>query len=318
MQPLLVVELGQDGQIGLGETADNSYYGITVPHLVACIEKHRSFIEQYQLDTPEIFWKDLRDNFLMESFALCSLDIAAWDLFSRIKGKKLYEILGLDIINNPKTDFTIGIDSIEKMVSKLKEIHWPIYKIKLGTQEDVQILTELRKYTSSVFRVDANCAWGVEETIRNSWEMKRLGVELIEQPLPASNWKGMEQVFRESVLPIIADESCIVEEDVQKCLGFFHGVNIKLTKCGGITPCLRMIKTARSMKLRVMIGSMNESTIGTSAAAHLLPLIDYADMDGPLLLAEDIGEGVRINNGEILYSNINGTGASIIKNKALL
>src|SRR5690606_32944247 len=123
--------------------------------------------------------------------------------------------------------------------------------------------------------------------------------------------EGMKKVFRDAALPLIADESCVQEEDVLSCQGLFHGINIKLTKCGGITPALRMISRAKQLGLRVMTGSMNESTVGTSAVAHLLPYLDYVDMDGPLLLGEDIADGVRFDAGRIIYADRPGTGARL-------
>jgi len=120
-----------------------------------------------------------------------------------------------------------------------------------------------------------------------------LGVELIEQPLAKDAWSDMEILRSASSIPLYADESCVFESDVEKCAPFFHGINIKLTKCSGITPARRMIRQARSLGLKVMVGSMNESTIGSAAIAHLLPFIDEVDMDGPLLLAEDIANGLN-------------------------
>ncbi|WP_343702478.1 dipeptide epimerase [Chitinophaga sp.] len=311
VQPLLVAELKQDGFSGLGETADNAYYNITVPDLVKAINTHRAFIEAYRLETPEAFWEAMYPLLADNMFALCALDLAAHDLYAKKQGKKLYEVWGLDPSHNPMTDYTIGIDTVENMVKKLQEFPWPIYKIKLGTKDDIAIITELRKHTSATFRVDANCAWGVEETLRNAAAFKGLGVEFIEQPMPAADWEGMKKVYQESVLPLIADESCIVEADVEKCHGYFHGINIKLTKCGGITPARRMIMQAKAFGMKVMTGSMNESTVGTSAVAHLLPYLDYVDMDGPLLLAEDVADGVEIRNGVIYYAKGNGTGAEL-------
>lgn len=313
VQPLLVAELEQDGYSGLGETADNSYYNMTVPRLMAAIDQHRSFIENYHLTTPAAFWQDMYPLLQDNMFALCALDIAAWDLYAKQQHQKLYEVWGLDITHNPLTDYTIGIDTVENMVRKLKEFPWPIYKIKLGTKEDIAIITELRKHTDAVFRVDANCAWGVDETLRNAIALKALGVEFIEQPMPAADKEGMKQVYEQVVLPVMADESCIVEQDVAQCHGYFHGINIKLTKCGGITPALRMIAAAKRAGMKVMTGSMNESTVGTSAVAHLLPLLDYVDMDGPLLLAEDTATGIKMENGRIIYAKGPGTGAVLLR-----
>ncbi|MCL4166320.1 UNVERIFIED_CONTAM: hypothetical protein GTU68_030967 [Idotea baltica] len=245
-------------------------------------------------------------------FALCALDLAYNDLYATIKGKKLYELWNYNIDNNPLTDYTIGLDTIDKMVEKMKELPWPIYKVKLGTKDDLQIIKELRKHSDSVFRVDANCGWSAEETIENSKALKELGVEFIEQPLKADNWEGHKKVFKNSVLPIIADESCQVEEDVIKCYNHFHGVNVKLTKCGGLTPARRMLYEAKELGMKTMVGCMTESTVGISAIAHLLPILDYVDMDGALLLAKDIAKGVTIIDGKTYYSNDLGSGVSLI------
>jgi len=201
------------------------------------------------------------------------------------------------------------LDSIEKMVDKMKEMPWPIYKIKLGTDKDVEIVRELRKHTDAIFRVDANCAWTAEETIANAPLLKDLGVEFLEQPLKADDWTGMEAVMHQSVLPVIADESCIVESDVEKCALHFNGINIKLTKCGGLTPARRMIKRAKELNLQVMVGCMTESTVGISAIAQLIPQLDYVDMDGAMLLKEDIADGVIIqDNGKVIFPTSGGSG----------
>lgn len=242
---------------------------------------------------------------------MCALDIAYHDLYARKKQLKLYQLWGYTIDTNPLTDYTIGIDTIEKMISKMKEKPWPIYKIKLGTPDDIAIVTELRKHTSAIFRIDANCSWSIQETLDNAIKLKKLGVEFLEQPLAPDNWQGHSILFKKSVLPIIADESCIIEADVLKCHQHFHGVNIKLMKCGGITPAKRMISQAKSLGLKTMIGCMTESTIGISAIAQLLPCLDYVDMDGALLLSEDIAEGVTIKEGKVFYSARNGTGVKL-------
>ena len=149
-------------------------------------------------------------------------------------------------------------------------------------------------------------------TIANSHELKALGVEFIEQPLPAGDWQGMRQVFAKSALPVMADESCLVEEDVPLCQGFFHGINIKLVKCGGMTPARRMIDAARQLGLKVMIGCMTESTVGISAIGQFLPLLDFVNMDGAVLLAKDIASGVHLEHGRAVFPNENGNGVRLL------
>jgi L-alanine-DL-glutamate epimerase-like enolase superfamily enzyme len=213
----------------------------------------------------------------------------------------------------PVTNYTIGIDTIEVMVRKMEEFPgWPIYKIKLGTADDLGIVRELRNHTAAVFRVDANCAWDAETTIRISGPLGELGVEFIEQPLAPDRWDEMKNVVRRSALPIIADESCGTEPDVQRCRGHFHGINVKLVKCGGLTPAKRMIEQGRQLGLKTMVGCMTESSVGISAIAQLLPLLDYVDMDGALLLARDIATGVRIERGRILYPKEAGCGVRLV------
>ena len=276
------------------------------------LEQIRTLIEATTNETPEDFWAKIHPHLKHDMFALCALDMAYNDLYARQKGKKLYELWNYTTDSNPLTDYTIGIASIGKMVAKMQELPWPIYKIKLGTKEDIAIVTELRKHTNAIFRIDANCGWSVEETLNNAVALKKLGVEFLEQPLKADNWEGHKEVFKHSVLPIIADESCIIEEDVAKCQNYFHGVNVKLVKCGGLTPGRRMIQEAKKLGLKTMVGCMTESTVGISAIAQLLPQLDYVDMDGGLLLAEDIATGVTIDFGKISYSELNGTGVTLI------
>ena len=310
-QASLIVELKADGFSGFGEATANPYYKIEVPDMMRDLKQLEPLIVDSAGMAPEEFWEKMKSQLSHNMFALCALDLAYNDWFARKEGQKLHELWNYDISHNPLTDYTIGIDTIEKMVSKMKEMPWPIYKIKLGSHQDIAIITELRKHTDAIFRVDANCGWTADETISNAIALKALGVEFIEQPLPADDWEGHKKVFEHSVLPIIADESCQVEADVDKCYKHFHGVNVKLTKCGGLTSARRMLVKARQLGMKTMVGCMTESTVGISAIAHLLPLLDYVDMDGALLLAEDIATGVRIEDGKIIYSDLNGTGVTL-------
>ena len=311
VQETLIASLSLDGETGYGEATANDYYKSTTAGMMAEIESIRDEIESFTFSSPEIFHNFLSHRGL-SNFAICALDLAAHDLYGKLIGKPLYELWGSSIQSYPTTNYTIGIDSIERMVAKMLEKPWPIYKIKLGTDEDVAIVSELRKHTDAVFRIDANCAWTAAETIENSAILKKLGVEFIEQPLPAGDWQGMQKVLRFSALPVIADESCVVESDVARCSTYFHGINIKLCKCGGLTPALRMIKNARELGLKVMVGCMTESTVGISAVAQLIPQLDYVDMDGAMLLARDIADGVVINDqGQVKFPGLGGSGISL-------
>lgn len=291
-QPTLIVELEHRGIKGYGEAPAITYYHIPVEKMIADLEAKKAGIQGFAITDPQRYWHYLHHLIPDNPFLVCALDMAGWDLFGKMRQLPLYEIWKLDPNKGPQTDFTIGIDTVEKMVDKMKEKPWAIYKIKLGTQDDLAIMEALRRHTDAVFRVDANAGWTVEEALQKIPRLAKLGVEFVEQPLAKDDWEGMKRLYAESVLPLIADESCVREEDVEKCAGHFHGINIKLTKCSGITPARRMITTARELGMKVMVGSMNESTIGSAAIAHLVPLLDYVDMDGPLLLKEDLATGL--------------------------
>ena len=313
VQHTLVVELRDGAHSGFGEATSNEYYGVTIESLCAVLESARGQIESYTLAEPVHFWQAMQSLLAEHPFAQCALDEAAHDLWGKRLGQPVYKLWGLSIDQLPPSDYTIGIDTIDRMVAKLAEFPgWPIYKIKLGTDDDVEIVHELRKHTDATFRVDANTGWTAETTIANARALRPLGVEFIEQPLPADDWDGMQRVFAESVVPVIADESCIVESDVARCEGYFHGVNIKLTKCGGLTPARRMIGKARQLGLQVMVGCMLESTVGISAIAQLLPLLDYVDMDGAVLISRDVASGVRVERGLVIYPAEAGCGVKLL------
>lgn len=312
IQDTIIVKLEENGLFGLGESTTNPFYGMTIENMSACLEEFRPVVESKFWNTPEQLWELGRDVFQNNPFAQCALDMAAWDLFTKKQGKKLYEYLQLNPDKIPTTNFTIGIDTVEKMVAKMKEVDWPIYKIKLGTNNDLEIVRELRKHTQSVFRIDANCAWTAEQAIRNSEELVKLGVEFMEQPLGKDDLEGMKEVFQYSKLPVMADESCIVESDVKKCHGLFHAINVKLVKAGGITPGLRMIREAKSLGMKTMVGCMTESSVGITAIAHLAPLLDYVDMDGAMLLAKDPARGVQITPEKVTFPDGPGIGAELV------
>ncbi len=279
--------------------------------MVEDIEKKKNFIEKFAFTEPERYWHYLHHLLPDNPFLVCALDIAAWDLFGKLNGKSLREIWRApdhDVV----TDYTIGIDTTEKMVEKVKEKPWPIYKVKVGTADDLEKLRAIRSVTDAKLRVDANAGWTLETALELLPALRELGVEMIEQPLAKDNWEDMKKLFSLSDIPLYADEACVGEKDVAKCHQFFHGINIKLTKCSGITPARRMIKEARNLGLSVMLGCMNESTVGSAAMAQLLPFVDMIDMDGPLLLAEDLATGLTYENGFIRTTGKPGLGIELL------
>ena len=299
------------GLSGYGESPAISYYNIPVEKMAGDLEAKKIFVEKFAFSDPERYWHYLHHLFPANPFLVCALDMAGWDLYGKLKGKQLHQLWGLDTATAPLTDYTIGIDTIENMVAKMKERPWPIYKIKVGVENDIEMVTALRQHTDAVFRVDANAGWTLEQALQKIPVLKDLGVELVEQPLARDDWAGMKILYERSALPLIADEACVSEADVEKCHQHFHGINIKLTKCSGITPARRMITKAKELGMKVMVGCMNESSVGTAAIAQLAPMLDYVDMDGTLLLKEDIAVGVGFNFGKIIYNDISGLGISV-------
>jgi L-alanine-DL-glutamate epimerase-like enolase superfamily enzyme len=304
-----------DGEIsGYGEATVNPYYHSTVERLSGSVNKIQPLMASVSGLAPTEFWQKIEPFLRDDYFALCAIDIAYWDYHARKHGQTLRGRWASAVDRSPLTSYTIGLDTIDNMRRKILEMPWPIYKIKLGRKDDLRIVEALRKTTGALFRVDANAAWSAPEATEKARILKDFDVEFIEQPLAAADTEGMKRVKNESALPCIADESCQRFADVLSCAEQFHGINIKLMKCGGITPALGMISLARRKSLSLMAGCMTESTVGISALVQIAPLLDYLDADGALLLARDIAEGVRFDYGKILFSERAGTGVELLEN----
>lgn len=311
-QPTFVVELEWNGVKGYGEAPGIAYYDMPVELMAEQLEAKKKMVERFALTDPERFWHFLHHLFPSNSFLVCALDMAGWDLMGKLRKLPLYRMLAEGATSAPVTDYTLGIDTTDRMVKKMMEMPWPVYKIKVGTDGDLERILALRKHTDSIFRLDANAGWTLDQALEMIPLLQQAGVELIEQPLAKDDFQGMKILYDRSPLPLFADESCVSEKDVEKCAGYFNGINIKLTKCGGITPARRMIRQARALGMQVMLGCMNESSIGTAAIAHLSPLADYLDADGPLLLAEDLANGLHYEKGRLAIPEAAGLGIDLL------
>ena len=312
-QPVFLVSLEWNGLRGYGEAPAISYYQIPVEQMAADLEAKRAFVGKFALTDPERYWHYLHHLFPRNPFLVCALDMAAWDLFGKIRKKPLYFMFGIERPRALVSDYTIGIDETDRMIDRIREKPWPVYKVKVGTEGDMERLAAMRSATDAPFRVDANAGWTLDQATEKIQACASMGVELVEQPLGKDDWEGMKALYAQSPLPLFADESCVSETDVAKCQGHFHGINIKLTKCGGITPARRMIRDARSKGLQVMLGCMNESSVGTAALAHLSPLADFLDADGPLLLARDLATGIDYQpDGSVRIPDRPGLGIDLI------
>ena len=311
---LLVTLEDDNGLQGLGEApSSRAWPQYTLASFHTALVSARPLIESTPFSDPDHLWTLLAPLLSPHPFALCALDQAAHDLWGKQQNQPVWQLWGLPDHPLPPTSYTIGLDTIDRMIAKMREFSpWPVYKIKLGTTDDLAIVRALRQHTTAPFRIDANTAWTVDQTLALAPELKALGVEFIEQPLPRDDWTGMKQVHAHSVLPVFADESCQTEADVDRCAGHFTGINIKLSKAAGLTPARRMIRRARELGLQIMVGCMSESSVGISATAQLLPLLDHADIDGALLLAQDIATGITIDQGIVHLSPLPGTGARLL------
>lgn len=310
-QTTLLISLNNAVVTGYGEAPVIAYYSETIDTMTASLEAKRNVLERYALIDPQRFWHFLHHLIPGQPFLTAALDIAGWDLYAKMRRKPLWQLLGLKWENTPVTDYTIGLDNAEAMVLKIKAHPWPVYKVKLARPDDIDLIRALRRETNVPFRVDANEGWNLEDTKRILPELKDLGVQLLEQPLPRDQWEAMKELKQFSPISLFADEACQVEQDVARCADGFHGINIKMSKCGGITPALRMITAARKLDIGIMMGSMNECSVGAAAVGHLLPLLDYADMDGPLLLSRDLAEGLIIKDGRVTLPEKPGLGIDV-------
>lgn len=315
----LIIGLEEGGIIGWGEAAHVPYYGISVERSIKEIEAFAKDSFLNQNPSHEAFNDFFAEKLKGNHFAICALDMAYWDLKAKQAEKTLSEyILSSGLLKQkagkmPFSSFTIGIGSAEEMAEKAKATGFPIIKVKLGTAEDDKLIRAIRKATKATLRIDANTGWRTSEAIYLSEVMNENKVEFIEQPFAREAYEEMAQL-RQSVKAIfIADESCKYEADLEKCIGAFDGINIKLSKCGGITPALRMIDKARNAGMKLMIGCMTESSIGISALSHLLPFVDYADLDGALLINNDPATGVKIVKGEAIFADRFGHGGELLK-----
>ena len=313
VQPSLIVRLTDAaGRSGLGEAAMTRYYGHDPAVRAAELERLAPHFAPLSALTPEGL-HELLDTVAPElnPFLRCALDAATHDLWAKSQNKRLGDCWDQPARQTP-TCYTIGAAPLPEMIRKLTAKPWPVYKIKLGAgPDDLAVIRALREHTDAPFYVDANTGWTARQTIDLSGPLRDLGVVFIEQPLPVEDRAGQATAYRHSALPLIADESCQTEGDVARCAELFHGINVKTVKCGGLLPARRMIAAARRRGLRVMAGCMTESSVGISAIAQLLPELDYADLDGAMLLAADPATGVTFDprTGRARYPDRPGTGA---------
>lgn len=310
----MILELEYEGLKALGEAVPTTRYGEDIEKVKAGLASidfdSAPFNDPYLIEDID---EACRSNTLMTPSAIAAVNIAYWDLLGKLLGKPLYKLWGLNPDKSLISTFTIGIDEIDVIKQKVREAEqYPILKVKQGLENDKEIIIAIRELTDKVIRVDANEGWNKEEALEKINWLAGQNVEFVEQPLPADNLDDHIWLKERSPLPLIADENSIRAVDIPKIADAFHGINIKLMKCGGPTEALKMIHTARSYGVKVMLGCMCESSIAIGAAAHLSPLADWADLDGNLLLSNDPYTGIDVIDGKLILPDKPGIGVEPI------
>ncbi len=312
----LYVEYMREGLTGTGEGAPIVRYRETAQSAQKAVESIRPWLLAAD---PWQFSKVLSQVLTKiegEWAAKAAVDIALLDWVSQKMGVPLWRYFGLDRNDAPLTTFSIGIDKAEVIRRKVKEAaDFPVLKVKVGLENDEEVIDAVRSVTKKPLRVDANEGFkSKQEAVAKINWLEKQGVEFIEQPLPAANLEDMNWIRKRIHMPVIADEACLHPRDIPKLAPHFDGVNIKVDKCGGLMEAWRMIQIARSLGLKVMMGCMVSSSVAITAAAQLSPLIDYADLDGNLLISNDPYEGVKVVQGKLVLSDRPGLG--LVKRRA--
>ncbi len=310
----LYVRYTRDGITGVGEGAPIVRYNEDARSAEAAVNSIQPFLSSAD---PWQFSKVMSEVFRRiegQWAAKAAIDIALMDWVGQKLGIPLYRYFGLDPRDAPVTTFSIGIDTPEVTRQKVREAEaFPVLKIKVGLDTDEATIAAVRSVTGKPLRVDANEGWkDKEEAVRKINWLAAQGVEFIEQPMPASMIEETRWVHSRVHIPIIADEACAHPADIPKLVGAYDGINVKLDKCGGMLEAYRMIGIAKSLGMKTMLGCMVSSSVSVTAAAHLSPLVDYADLDGNLLIANDPYSGVQVERGKLILPNRPGLGLKTV------
>ena len=289
---------------GLGEAAGVAYHGETPERIIA-------YLQTVALLGDPLHLVDLLAQLPQEGSRAgrAAVDMALHDLWGKRLGQPLYCLLGLNPADAPPTSFTIAMDEPQAMAERAAASGMPVIKIKVGGENDEAIVRAIREATDARLQVDANGGWTREQAAAIIPRLTEYDLQIVEQPLPAGDIEGLRWLRAQDLgAPIFADEAIKTPQDILAHAGAVDGVVIKLAKSGGIRPALEMIALARTLDMRVMIGCMVETAVAVTAAAHLAPLCDYADLDGPLLIANDPFCGLRYDGARMLLPDGPGLG----------
>jgi L-alanine-DL-glutamate epimerase-like enolase superfamily enzyme len=300
----VLVQIGEGDGAGLGEAAGVPHHGESQEGIMAYLES----VADRDWDPFQI--EDLLNSLPPGSAAArCAIDLALHDALGKRLGQPLYRLFGLNQERTPQTSYTISIDDPQVMAERAQAAAMPILKIKLGATDDEAILSAIRRVHSGRLRVDANAGWSREQAAAIIPRLAQYDLEFVEQPLPMGDIDGLRWLRAQKLgVPIFADENVKTSHDVAAHAGAVDGVVIKLAKTGGLREALRAIHTARALDLQIMIGCMVETTLAVTAAAHLSPLCDYADLDGPLMIRNDPFDGVHYDQARLVLPEQPGLG----------
>lgn len=305
------VRLEGDGLSGIGEAAPSRFYGETAETVTGFLEQMRPRIEHCAHEA-EVMAELTSRGGANNPAARAALEIAAHDVIGKRFERPVHELFGLDPTDAPDTVMSIGLDEPDVMLSKAREASgFSTLKIKLDQETDPEIVRDIKRATGAAITVDANCAWTPVEAIEKIKVLADIGVEFVEQPVGAKDIDGLRLVHRHADVPIFADEACPTSAQISLVEGAVDGIVIKLMKCGGLVEAVRMARMAREKGMSTMIGCMMESSLAITAAAHISPLVDWADLDSGLLLANDPFVGVRIDNGRMTLPTEPGLGVTV-------
>jgi L-alanine-DL-glutamate epimerase-like enolase superfamily enzyme len=306
----LHVRFTRDGVTGYGEGAPIVRYHEDAIGCQKALEPQIAFLNSANPREFEKLMADLFHKVEGNFAAKAGVDIALMDWVGKCMNVPLYRLFGLDPADAPVTTFSIGIDTPEITRQKVREAEaFPVLKIKVGLTTDEPTIEAVRSVTKKPIRVDANEGWtDKEEAVRKINWLETQGVEFVEQPMPAHMLEETRWVRSRVHLPLIADEAAVNARAIPNLLNAYDGVNVKLDKCGGLQEALRMINVAKSLGLKTMLGCMISSSVSVTAAAHLSPLVDYADLDGNLLIANDPFRGVLVRDGKLVLPDSPGLG----------
>lgn len=306
------VYIEKDGVTGMGEAAPNVRYKEDAATTMLRIRAVEEVLARHSFFHYSTLIPELRARITDQNCAVAALDMAIFDWLGKAMGQPLHHILGSDPARMPLTSYSIGIDTIENMQKKVEEAaDMPIYKIKLGKDNDREIIRGIREVTDKPIRVDANEGWkDREQALKQIEWLAGQNIEFVEQPMPEAQLTDMLWLKERSPLPLFADESAHTARDIPRLAGAFHGINIKLMKSCGLLEGLSMVHTARALEMQIMLGCMVESSLAISAAAQLAPQTDYIDLDGNLLLKHDPFSGLDQENGRIRLSSLPGVGVN--------